>query len=221
MRKRIIILISTLIIIICISLISVKLIINRINPIIKEYSIGQMKRLISIIINRSINSSILNKDDINHLYIVNYNGDTTTISLDSIIVNHITDTISDVCEDNLRIIEEGKYSLLKNKFNIGEEYFYVPSSIFFNNTFLSLISPKIPISLKIIGNVTSGINTDVKEYGINNSLVTISSEITVSMMVILPFTTDSVSITNYVPISIKLIQGKVPEFYNKIKGTNS
>ena len=220
MRKKVIILVITLIIIICVSLISVRLIIKRINPLITNYSIGQMKRLISIIINRSINSSILNKDDINNLYIVNKDNDTVTITLDSIVVNHITDTISDVCEDNLRIVEEGKYDLLKNKFNIGEEYFYVPSSIFFNNTILSLISPKIPISLKIIGNVTSGIDTDVKEYGINNSLVTISSEITVSMMVILPFTTDYVSITNYVPISIKLIQGKVPEFYNKIKGTN-
>ena len=68
-------------------------------------------------------------------------------------------------------------------------------------------------NLKIIGNVTSGIKTDVKEYGINNSLITISSEITVEMMVILPFSSDYVSITNLVPISIKIIQGKVPEFY--------
>lgn len=218
--KKIIILIITLIIIISFSLISVKLILNKINPLIKDYSISQMKRLISIIINRSINSNLLNKDDINNLYITNKDNDTVTITLDSVIVNRITDTISDACEDNLRIIENGKYSLLKDKFNIGEEYFYVPSGIFFNNTILSLISPKIPISLKIIGNVTSGIDTDVKEYGINNSLITISSEITVSMMIVLPFTTDYVSITNYVPISIKLIQGKVPEFYNKIKGTN-
>ena len=33
------------------------------------------------------------------------------------------------------------------------------------------------------------------------------------MMIILPFSSDYVSITNYVPISIKLIQGKVPQFY--------
>lgn len=218
--KKIIILIVTLIVIICISLVSVKLILNRINPLIKDYSISQMKRLITVIINRSINSDLLNKDDINNLYIINKDSDTMIVTLDSVIVNKITDTISDACEDNLRIIENGNYNLLKDKFNIGEEYFYVPSTIFFNNTILSLISPKIPISLKMIGNVTSGLNTDVKEYGINNSLITISSEVTVSMMIILPFTSDYVSVTNYVPISIKLIQGRVPEFYNKIKGAN-
>ena len=65
----------------------------------------------------------------------------------------------------------------------------------------------------MVGNVTSGITTDIKEYGINNSLVTISVEITVEVMVILPFSSDFVSITNYVPIAIKLIQGKVPQIY--------
>lgn len=220
MRRRLIILIITLITIIFISLFIVKLIFNKINPLISDYSVAQMKRIISSIINRSINSNVFNKEDLSNLYIINYDKDTTTVILDSVIVNRITDIISDACEDNLRLVENGKYNLLKEKFNIGEEYFYVPSSIFFNSTLLSLISPKIPISLKMIGNVTSGINTDVKEYGINNSLITISTEITVEMMVILPFTSDYVSITNYVPISVRLIQGKVPEFYNKIKGTN-
>ena len=178
-----------------------------------NYSIAQMKRITSIIINRSINSDILNKSDMDKLYIINKDDGVMTITLDSIIVNSITDNISDVCEDNLRLIEESKYNILKDKFNIGEELFYVPSSILFNNTILSLIGPRIPINLKILGNVTSGIDTNVKDYGINNSLITISSEITVEVMVILPFSSDYVSITNYVPISIKLIQGKVPEFY--------
>lgn len=213
MRKRLRILIITLLFIIIISIIIVRIIINRITPLVMNYSIAQMKRITSIIINRSINSDILNKSDMDKLYIINKDDGVMTITLDSIIVNSITDNISDVCEDNLRLIEESKYNILKDKFNIGEELFYVPSSILFNNTILSLIGPRIPINLKILGNVTSGIDTNVKDYGINNSLITISSEITVEVMVILPFSSDYVSITNYVPISIKLIQGKVPEFY--------
>ena len=179
-----------------------------------DYSIGEMKRIISIIINRSINSDILEKNDMDKLFKITINNnEISTISLDSVIVNKITDNISDACEDNLRMVEEGKYQELKDKFNIGEEYFYVPSGIIFKNTLFSSIGPKIPINLKIIGNVTSGIKTEVKEYGINNSLITISSEITVEMMVILPFSSDYVSITNLVPLTIKLIQGKVPEIY--------
>ena len=214
-KRKFIFLIITLIIVIIVAIISVKLIIDKISPTVMEYSISEMKRIISIIINRSINSSILDKNDMNNLFIINRENtdDVMTISLDSIIVNKITDNISDICEDNLRMVEEGKFEELKKKFNIGEEYFFVPSGIIFKNTLLNSIGPKIPINLKMIGNVTSGINTDVKEYGINNSLITISVEITVELMVILPFSSDYVSITNYVPISIKLIQGKVPQIY--------
>ena len=215
MRKKITWFIVTILVIIIIAVIIIKIISDKITPLVMDYSIGEMKRITSIIINRSINSDILDENEMNNLFVVSKNetGEVITVSLDSIIVNKITDKISDVCEDNLRLIEEGKYQELKMKFNIGEEYFYVPSGIIFKNTILSGIGPKIPINLKIVGNVTSGIKTEVKEYGINNSLITISSEIVVEMMVVLPFSSDYVSITNYVPIAIKIIQGKVPQFY--------
>lgn len=216
MRKHKISLIITIfIIIIVIAFLIVKLISDKISPIVMDYSISEMKRITTIIINRSINSDLLNSVDMDNLFIITKgnNDEVMTISLDSVIVNQITDNISDACEDNLRLIEQTNYAELKKKFNIEEEYFYVPSGILTKNTLLNSIGPKIPISLKMIGNVTSGIKTEVKEYGINNSLITISVEITVEMMVILPFSSDYVSITNLVPISIKLIQGKVPNVY--------
>lgn len=215
MKKKIIFLIIVLIIIIFIAIIFVKILNNQIAPKVMDYSISEMKRVTSIILNRSINSDLLENIDMNRLFIVTKgdNDEVMTISLDSVIVNKINDDVSDACEDNLRLMEEGKYQVLKKKFNIGEEYFYVPSGVFFNNTILNSIGPKIPINLKIIGNVTSNIKTDVKEYGINNSLITVSVNIEVELMVILPFTSDYIKISNDIPISIKLIQGKVPQFY--------
>ena len=53
----------------------------------------------------------------------------------------------------------------------------------------------------------------MKEYGINNSLITVSMEVSVEIQVVLPLTTDYISITNYIPLAIKLIQGKVPIYY--------
>ena len=200
--------------IIIISLFGIRIINDKISPLVMDYSIGQMKRITSIIINRSINSDMFNKSDIDNLFIISKNDNNImTISLDSIIVNKITDIISNSCEDNLRLVEEGKYNELKSKFNIGEEYFFVPSGIIFKNTLLSSIGPKIPINLKYIGNVTSNIKTDVKEYGINNSLITISVEINVEMLVVLPFSSDYINITNLVPLTIKMINGEVPQVY--------
>lgn len=199
-----------------ISIIIVRVINKQITPIVMKYSTSEMKRIVSVIINRSVNSDILNKEDMDNLFIISKsnNGEISSITLDSIIVNRITDNISDACEDNLRLIEEEKYLEIKKKFNIGEEYFFVPSGIIFNNNLLNRLGPKIPIAMKMIGNVTSGIKTEVKEYGINNSLITISVEITVEIMVILPFSSDYISISNDVPFVIKLIQGKVPQLYS-------
>lgn len=215
MRKKFRLLLIIFFIIVCISFACIKFINNKISPLVMNYSISEMKRIVTVIINRSINSDLLDKNDMNNLFVITKNGndEVLTVSLDSIIVNKITDNISDACEDNLRLIEEGKYQELKKRFNIGEEYFYVPSGIIFHNTLFSSLGPKIPINLKMVGNVTSGIKTDVKEYGINNSLITISSEITVEMMVVLPFSSDYIRVTNLVPISIKLIHGKVPDYY--------
>ena len=205
-------LILTIIIIISINLI--KIINKRIAPIVMDYSISEMRRIISVIINRSFNSDMLSDNDMNNLFIISKtSNEIDTITLDSIIVNKITDLISDTCEDNLRLIEERKYEILKQKFNIGEEYFLVPSGIIFNNSLLANLGPSIPINIKFIGNVTSGINTEVKEYGINNSLVSISVEVKVELMIILPFSSDFVSITNNIPIVIKLIHGNVPQIY--------
>ena len=217
MRKKIRTLIIIVIFIILVSIFCLKKLNDKITPIVMDYSVSEMKRIISIIINRSINSDILDTNDMDNLFITTKDdhNEIITISLDSIIVNKITDIISDACEDNIRLVEEGKYNELKNKFNIGEEYFFVPSGIVFKNTLFSLIGPKIPINLKLIGNVTSGIKTDVKEYGINNSVITISVDITVSMMVVVPFSSKEININNQVPIAIKLVQGKIPEFYLK------
>ena len=215
MKKKWVILFINLIIIFIVAIIILKYLNEKVAPTVMDYSIGEMKRVASTIINRSIRDDTLTEDEINRMFIVTRSREEEVLSvtLDSSIVNKITNRISDACEDNLRMVEEYRFNELKKKFNIGEEYFLVPAGILFNNTILSSIGPKIPIRIKIIGNVTSGIVTDVKEYGINNSLITVSVEIKVELMVILPFSSDYVSITNYLPIAIKLIQGKVPQVY--------
>ena len=214
MKKKISLLLIIIFIIVLISFIIVNYIDRKFTPLVMDYSKSEIKKIASVIINRSIRDNLLDDGILDKLFIVaKDNNEITSVTLDSVIVNKITNRISDACEDNLRKIENGKYSELKEEFNLGKEYFLVPTGIVFSNSILSNIGPKIPINLKIIGNVTSGIKADVKEYGINNSLITISVEIKVELMVILPISSDYVNITNYVPIAIKLIQGKVPEIY--------
>lgn len=214
MKKKFGILLITLLIIIIFSMLVIRVINKNVTPTVMEYSKSEIKRIASIIINKSINDEIIKLIDVDKLFIVDKSSgdEIITVTLDSGVVNSITNAISDACENNLRLVEERRFSELKD-FNINEQYFYVPSGVAFNNTFFNSLGPLIPIKLKIIGNVTSGLETDVKDYGINNSLITVSIEVKVELMVILPLSTDYVSITNYVPIAVKMIQGKVPDYY--------
>ena len=214
-KKKIGILFIIIFIIIVISLIIVKIINDKVTPTIMDYSKTEMKRMASIILNKSASDDVLNEFDMDKLFIVtrSANDEIISITLDSLMVNKITNKISDTCEKNLRKIEDGNFLDIQKEFNISESYFFVPIGVAFHNTMLSEVGPKIPIRIKMLGNVTSGVVSDVKEYGINNSLITISVEIKVELMVLLPFSTDYINISNVVPIAIKLIQGKVPQFY--------
>lgn len=214
MKKKFGILLIILLVIIFFAMLVIRVINKNVTPTVMEYSKSEIKRIASIIINKSINDEIIKLIDVDKLFIVDKSSgdEIITVTLDSGVVNTITNAISDACENNLRLVEERRFSELKD-FNINEQYFYVPSGVAFNNTFFNSLGPLIPIKLKIIGNVTSGLETEVKDYGINNSLITISVEVKVELMVILPLSTDYISITNYVPIAVKMIQGKVPEYY--------
>lgn len=199
--------------IICAFLI-LKIIYDKVSPVIMEYSKSEMKKIASTIINKAITNDILEEMNLDELFIVDKSSDeeVVTILLDPSIVNKAVSKATDAVEDSLKRVEMRDDGILED-FNINENCFYVPTGIIFDSPFLNNLGPKIPIKLKLVGNVTSGVVTEVTEYGINNSVITISMEISVEIQVILPLTTDYVSITNYVPLAIKLIQGKVPIYY--------
>lgn len=210
-------------IIICIVLITViisfwlvKTLFDKVSPIIMEYSKSEMKKVASTLINKAITNDILEEMSLEELFIIDKstNEEVVTIMLDPSIVNKAVSRATDAVEDNLKRVELRDETVL-NDFNINENCFFVPVGVAFGSPFLNNIGPKIPIKLKMIGNVTSGIVSEVEEYGINNSLITISMEISVEIQVILPLMTDYINITNYIPIAIKMIQGKVPVYYGE------
>lgn len=214
MKRKIKILFIILILIILLSFTLLKLITKNISPIMMEYSKSKVKRLASLVINKGITDDVLNKINTQELFIVDKsnNEEIITITLDPLMVNRIESSATDKVESILSLIEKNDQELLA-KYNINSEYFVIPSGIVFNNGLMANVGPLIPIKMKLIGNVKSEVITSLKEYGINNSLITVSVNITVELKVILPLTIDSVSITNSVPVAIKLIQGKVPNYY--------
>lgn len=89
----------------------------------------------------------------------------------------------------------------------------IPLGIIFNNSLLRNFGPRIKIRLKIIGNILSELQTEVKPYGINNALVEVRVKLNANARIILPIVSKDINVTNVVPISINIVNGSIPEAY--------
>lgn len=83
----------------------------------------------------------------------------------------------------------------------------------FDNPLLSNLGPRIPVRIFMLGSTSSNINTKITNYGINNALIETSIVIDLKLQIVLPYKTEKVSFQNSIPISLKLIQGIVPNYY--------
>ena len=88
--------------------------------------------------------------------------------------------------------------------NVPVSYLFIPSSYF-------LPEIKINVETSNLLYYDAKIKTDIKEYGINSSLVTLSLIIDITYQVIVPLMYQVVDNYIEVPLAIEVINGKVPE----------
>ena len=203
-----------------------KIINERVNPILFSYAELESKKFASIIINKAIEKNVANDLVIDELYIINKkeNGEISSVDFNPVIVNKVLTKVTSSVQMNLKNLEEGNLDLLEVSDNILMYYdkenlkkgivFKIPSGIVFNNSLLSNLGPKIPVRFTLVGDVLSGINTKITNYGINNALLEVNVNIKLTLKVILPISSKEVNVETNVPIAIKMIQGSVPEYYS-------
>lgn len=183
----------------------------------------ELKKFATRIINSVIKEE-LNTQNIESLFLVtkDKNDSIQTIDYNPIAVNQVLSHLTSKIETLLRNVEKGEnlfelssdiletYDMEKLKKGIIFEL--VPGAVF-NNPLLINIAPTIPVKISMIGSMESYINTKVTNYGINNALVEMTVHIEITSKIILPYRTKDVVITNEIPISTKLIQGNIPNYY--------
>lgn len=220
-------------IIIILSLISTYYIIKYFSNAIKDnalvYGEAEARKFITMIINSAVNEDSKKKINIDNLMDItkNSNDEIQLITYDSNNVLTILNNITDNIQKKLSLVEEGKLDSVdlpvyydKDKLKKGVIY-EIPVGLITNNIFLSNLGAKIPVRYKMIGDVCSNISTTVSSYGINNALVEVDVYVEVSMIVNLPFITERITISNKIPLSLKIIQGVVPSYYLGEFTTNS
>ena len=201
--------------------------INIINKLSKDRIIEYSTMLATKFTKYVINAAYIKEDfDITkekiYEMIQDNDGDIKTIIYDATAVNELLNSITDRVYKTFNNLETGKIKELTVNENIvtNKKHKYkdgiileIPLGIITNNYLLMNLSPNIPVRISLTGEFESEVSTKVEEYGINNALITISVDITVTEQITMPFITEKIKINNKIPISINLVNGKIPNYY--------
>lgn len=82
-----------------------------------------------------------------------------------------------------------------------------------NSTLFANIGPSIPIKLVFLGQVSTDIQTDIKDYGINNMMVSLNLVIVVKEQISMPISSIKKNVSVKIPISMDIVKGEVPSYY--------
>ena len=204
------------IIIIIISLICSFIVIDyfnkRVNQILLPIAESKTRKVVTMIINSACDASmisdnlyIVNKDSNNEIKMITYNSFEVTK-----LINEVTYNIQNKIKD----IENGNIDYYGDDIGIENGVISeIPFGVIFNNSLLNWIGPNIKLRLKLLGDVVSNVETEVKPYGINNTYVEVRIKLEVTARIVLPFVSEKVVISNVIPISMNIIEGTVPDGY--------
>ncbi len=195
---------------------------KSISPILLNYAEVETTRLSTLIINKAVENEIETLENTSDFIktVTNKDGEIISIDFNTKLVNSSLVTINNVISSNLKNLEAGKLFLV-DMVDVNYDYdevsgniiYKIPMGVITDIPLLADLGPKIPVKTNMIGSVISNVRTDLTSYGINNALVSIYIEVSVTEQVIMPFISKSITTSLEIPILVKLIQGSIPEVY--------
>lgn len=188
------------VIIFVIALLTVKVIINSISPIIDKNCINMAKSIATKIANEQA-TAVMNNYKYEDLCTItkDNNGNIKMISANIVPINEI---ISDIA---VKIQEE-----LNNEKN---SKFKIKLGSFLGSRMLSGRGPEIEIKMSTIGNLDTDLRSEFIEAGINQTLHKIYLQVDCEVCILTPFKTIEQKISNQVLLSESVILGTTPNTY--------
>ena len=212
--KRIFKLIIIILFIITFLFFILKYITDIVSPKLINYAELEIRKISGLIITKSISSDSLDRMNVNDLFIIsrNNNNEILCVDLNTVMVNRIIREATVNIEENLKQLEAGNIDNYNNESSNGV-VLEVPLGMVYNSFLLNDKGPKIPVKLKVLGDVELVTDTKVTNYGINSALIEISLDTIIREKVILPISSKEIVVKGKTPLAIKLVQGTVPNYY--------
>lgn len=215
MKKRYLIIIVFVIFCIIFHFLSINL-----TPILKQAANKEINRFCQMVINNTPFP-----DEFDHRKLIDVKcdeGKIATINFNTNYASQMGSKIVGKLDEIFVSLEEGTYKRVDNSFyqrklekisDDGGVIATLPLGVVTNNPFLANLGPKINIRYKTITAITSSVDKEIKDYGVNHVMVAITLEIKIKMLVILPFYNDEFNKTYDYPLTMEIIEGEVPKWY--------
>lgn len=97
----------------------------------------------------------------------------------------------------------------------------IPIGIVSDSLYLNNLGPRIPVSITYMGYVSSSVRIKLENYGINNVLISIFIDCSLTNKFIIPSIEKDINHSYSILVASKIIQGVVPEYYGGAIETKS
>jgi sporulation protein YunB len=113
-----------------------------------------------------------------------------------------------------RVVEQTLYHLQE----VPE---YVPLGMLLDSSLIAQFGPRIKLTLMPAGVVRAQMGSEMKEAGINTTMLEIYVTIRTDIRVLVGFDSAGTSIETRIPLAYAVINGEVPQYYMKTPGNNN
>ena len=199
--KRTDIILFIIIIIFITTTILLKIFSNKTQGTLLKYAKNQTNIAMNKIINDTIRKTLSNEESNDIIQIEkNQNNEITNINFKNNKINKILSTSTN------NILNEIKKETKK--------IYKVPFGLMYNNHILENLGPNIPYIINILGQINNEAYINVKEYGINNSIIEVILDVEIEYQIMLAFEKENHKYGKKIIIESKINQGNIPNYYN-------
>lgn len=196
---------------------------SLINPL-KEYGKMEVERLNQLILNHARFTEEKQYDQLIILERNNQN-EIIFIDFDMIEVNKIaSDVVLDI-EETYAYIENGQYQQKDDSYyekriaEVSKSGIVSKVSIgtLLNMPLLSKITPYLSVRYKHLTSISSNIEKEIKNYGLNSIMVELTIQLSIKLLMVYPFFEEYHELQVDIPLLLEIIEGQLPLVYNERK----
>jgi sporulation protein YunB len=187
--------------------------VTRLSPKLIDIVETKLKNANNELIMKFITTDILTKDSLNDIIeLVKNNKD------EIVAINYNMDNTYNLLKDVSNNLEIGLNSNLGSsiseyKTNVADGIIlYYPIGLASSNLFINNLGPNVPVKVSYLSSLVTGVKTDVKNYGINNVMISIYLNVDVTNNIIVPMINKDINGHYEILLASKVVMGTVPNY---------